>query len=564
VEQGEIFSLSVEISGTRKRPTINFPQMSGFQVLNSNPSTSSSMSIINGKTSITQTYTYSLRANSAGNFQIPSFEIILSGKRIKSAPISMKVVKQITSEGAAEVFLKNEISSANVYINQEVTVSTKLYIKDGVRIYNNNLSFEKEPLFSGFWREKYEIKNFEKLSSELVKDARYSVYLIRKDALFPTKKGKLKVESVRINLGIVKKSKRRRRSPFGSIFDDDFFGGGGNVVQKSLTAQSRTINVKDFPINDSETFSRFSGILKLTHSIDKTNVKTNDAIKFSLNFEGQGNFNILESPEFFISPDLESYEPSTNQKIFKNRKKISAVKKFEYVFVPRVAGKQQIGPIKLEYLDIRTKKIRSLEIPAITISVKQGKSHMTVASSGNSTLGRDVKQLDKDIRFIRLESGNLEKAGSYLYKNIYYYFAYLFVFLMFVGLYYSFLNREKLMGNANFKRKKEASGKVLKWLKNANIFKSEKNSERFFPAIQESIQGYIADKLGLNSAGFTTESFEESLRTNKIDDELIKEAQSILESCDFYRFSNPTDPEKEMDEIYSRTETLIKKLTKQI
>lgn len=558
--------LTIEINGTQKRPSIQLPKLNDFYTVNSIPSTSSNVSIVNGRMTQKVSYVYYLKPKRNGKLVIPSFTIQVEGAKVSSNAISVSVLKNanVNKTKSKAVFIQNSLSTTKPYINQEVTVSTKMYIRQGVRIYNNSISFNKEPAISGVWREKYDLKGFEKLADKVIKNVQYQVYLIRKDALFPTIKGKLSIESVEVKIGIIEKSKKRGRR---SLFDDPFFssfGGNSKVRNLNLSAPKRVINVRSFPANKPDNFNQFSGALYLQAALDKTSVKTNEAIKLTVVLEGEGNFQTLSVPEFFISPDLEKYEPAITSNVFRNRTKIAGKKKIEYVLVPRVAGDLKIGPVTLSYFDTRTKRIKTLTSKNLNVSVSQGKSHSTVASASSDQLKMNVKQLKEDIRYIRNTSGGFTERGNYYHESSLYLSSYGMSLGLFALLFFLFNSKEKLSSNSNLKRKKEASGKVTKVLKNALEFKTKEDSAQFFVSIHTAIVGYVADKLSMDAAGFTSDSLKDNLENKELDSAIISEILDILNTCDFYRFSNPSNATEEMETIYAKTTDVLNLLTKKL
>jgi hypothetical protein len=183
VEVGEQFSLSFTLNA---KPTeFNAPSITDFEIL-AGPSTSSSTSIevINGKVSRSQsyTYTYILTASKEGKYTIEPAEALVGKERIRSNPIVIEVVK--TSSGSSanktnqaavrdlkdshsdelpndELFVTVELNRRSVYLGEPIEATIKIYTRVSI------LAFEdaKFPAFDGFWSQ--EIKespnvNFER------------------------------------------------------------------------------------------------------------------------------------------------------------------------------------------------------------------------------------------------------------------------------------------------------------------------------------------------------------------------------------------------------------------
>ena len=86
----EQFSITFTVNGSGDK--FQAPLFSDFTVL-TGPSTSSSTTIINGKVSNENSYTYYLRAKKVGLFTIGSASIRVNGKQYQSSTTSIQVLK---------------------------------------------------------------------------------------------------------------------------------------------------------------------------------------------------------------------------------------------------------------------------------------------------------------------------------------------------------------------------------------------------------------------------------------------------------------------------------------
>ncbi|MCB0278746.1 MAG: protein BatD, partial [Calditrichaeota bacterium] len=425
-------------------------------------------------------------------------------------------------------------------------------------IYQNNISFSKLPSYTGVWKEKYELDGFKQLPAQTVNGVNYNVYLIEKEALFPTITGSLDVESAEISMNIVKQRTQRRRN---SIFDDFFSSGRAELEQITVRAPNRKITVKPFPSNLPDNFTNFAGTLNMSAKLDKTDAKTNEGVKLTIILNGSGNIQTLKEPSFFISPDIEQYEPTVRSTINRKGNAINGRKIIEYVLVPRVEGQLKIGPIEFSYWNSSTNKLETLRENEMILNVTQGKTFAS-APTGNGVSKKDVRQLDQDIRYIRSDSEEFQSINSNLLSSRIYQATYLLTILCYIGAYFYLNKRSKLASDVNLKRRKEAQGKVSRILKEAKTYHDQKDSSNFFQAINRAICQYIADKTAKDAAGFTSDSIRKTLSDKQIEDQLIKDVLAITEKCDFYRFANPNNPAEEMESIWDQSTEVLSKLTK--
>ena len=151
---GDQVQLIIVVENATKRPQIRLPVLSDFELMNPDPFTSQQTSIINGSMSQSLTMTYVLQPKREGELIIPAFKIELSGKTYETQPIKVKILRNTEKEKevANFAFLTNTVSSSSPVINEEVTVTTKLFLRQDVQVYNNSISFGNEPHIQGVWQ----------------------------------------------------------------------------------------------------------------------------------------------------------------------------------------------------------------------------------------------------------------------------------------------------------------------------------------------------------------------------------------------------------------------------
>ena len=140
------FQLVYSVNASGK--DLRLPEITNFEVL-AGPfeSRSSSYQIINGKTtsSISISYTYTLQGTKTGTFTVPSGSIVVDGQKYNSNGLSIKVLpaddasasksqNNQQSNGSStqsisneNVFIRTSVSKNNVYEQEAVLVTYKLY-----------------------------------------------------------------------------------------------------------------------------------------------------------------------------------------------------------------------------------------------------------------------------------------------------------------------------------------------------------------------------------------------------------------------------------------------------
>ncbi|RYE37841.1 MAG: protein BatD, partial [Sphingobacteriales bacterium] len=90
VAVGEQFEVTFTLNGNAE--SFDPPSFNGFQVL-SGPNQSTSMTSINGRTTMSLSLSYILAGTKEGSFTITAASVTAGGKQYKSNPIKIKVAK---------------------------------------------------------------------------------------------------------------------------------------------------------------------------------------------------------------------------------------------------------------------------------------------------------------------------------------------------------------------------------------------------------------------------------------------------------------------------------------
>ena len=138
------------------------PSLANFHILNG-PSQgfSQSYSNINGKTTekIKTTISYNIQAKKEGKYIIGPASVQVNNKTIKSKNVKIVVEKSTIKENKStnnekQVFIKLRINKSEIFIGEQISAISKIYIKNGVNIQNTEIS----PItYDGFWEDEVKV-----------------------------------------------------------------------------------------------------------------------------------------------------------------------------------------------------------------------------------------------------------------------------------------------------------------------------------------------------------------------------------------------------------------------
>lgn len=577
VELGEQFRLAYSLN--KKGSDLRVPTLEGFDLL-MGPQTSytSGFSSVNGKVSqsVSYTYTYVLEAVKEGTFQIPAATVSVDGKEIRSNALTIQVVKgsggrnassgntqrAARPDGSAAVneenlFVKVDVSRKNVYMGEGILATIKVY----TRVDLVNFGQSKFPSFNGFLAEEIPTPQRVELVRENYNGKIYNVGIIRKVLLFPQHAGDITIDPFELECMV------RQQLGGGRSFFDDFFG---NYRDVTVRRKSRpvTIHVKELPQEGrSLGFSGTVGHISMRTSVSSDSLKANDALTYKVVFQGSGNLKLLEAPKINFPADFESYEPKVTKDIKTTENGMSGTVTYEYLLIPRYAGKYTIPAVQYSFFDTQTNSYKTLRSQEYLIRV--GKGSGNVPSDSNlaaiqSFKKEDVRQLGRDIRYIKTGNLGLYAQGAGFYGTWAYWLAFLVPFVLFVaGVIF---NRRRIKANADMVRvKNKAANKMArKRMKVAATAMKSHNSEAFYEEVLKALWGYVSYKLNIDRAELNRDNISELLQRKSVDVTLIQEFITVLDHCEFARYAPASNQEQEMDKVYSDGIEVITKLDKAI
>jgi hypothetical protein len=563
VAMGEQFRLGFTLN--ERGTDLQLPDLSNFDVL-MGPSTSqsSSIQIINGKTTQSSSFSYIfvLRAKKEGKFTIRPASIKVGGKTYESNSLNIQVVKgqpqqqqqqsgqqqgggqQQQDEAPAgniskdNLFVRVAVDKSNVSKGEQILATVKLYISQNVPL--NGFDDVKLPSYEGFWTKDIEVPTQINFTREVFNGRIYQVGVLKKTILFPQQTGNIRIDPFEISC-LVRQRVRQQQS-----FFDDFFD-NYRVVKAKVVSDPVTINVKDLP-GQPDGFTGAVGNFSFSGTLDKTEGKTNEAMTLKLTVSGNGNLNLINPPKLELPQDFESYEPKTSDKTIASESGMSGSISFEYLFIPRYAGNFTIPAVKFTFFNPNTRQFETKTTEAFNIRIEKGKDDgkTSVVSSYSK---EDVKMIGKDIRFIKQNKSALKQKGSSFYGTFEFYLIYMLSIIGFAVFFV--INRKKIKENENIVlvKNKQANKVALKRLKEAAVFLKNNQAEQFYEAVIKALWGYLSDKLSIPVADLNREKAASALLEKGISQDVVSELMKIIDDCEFARYA-PAAFSGTMNEIY--------------
>lgn len=589
------FEVSFTVN-TTNASNFKAPTFRGVQVLSGpHQSQSTSMSFINGRQSGSSKLTFSfyLKPLSVGTVNIAPAKITVSGTVYQSNPISIRVDKSTPSSNQQKHSQNNYYQSPNtpsssqqqqktdiklddkaLFIRaipnkttavpgEQIVLTYKLYTLVNVSQYQ----IERSPVSKGFWLEELDAQQQPQMSHETYEGRQYNVATIRKVLVFPQQEGKLTIEplAIEVTAYVQTRTNRGRQSTgdpfFDSFFNDPFFSSMFSVqnqpIQKKLSSNSVTINVKSLP-NAPQNYIGAVGKFSLSSEIDRNECRANEAISLKYTLSGSGNITLIDKLPLKLPSDFEVYEPTITDNIQKNENGISGTRTFEYIIIPRQEGKFSLDSMHVSFYDTETKQYKTLSTPSYNLSISRGKDN------DYQTQQRSEREKYRKMDIKPLQHINIAKNISLnAFESIWFWLSFIFIvgFTIAFILYY----RQKLEMNKDIKavRLRKANRVALKRLKKAKDYLIKREDEAFIDEISKSIWCYLEDKFGIERYDLCMEKIVFTLNLQQIDKTITDNLVSLLAKTEMLRFSSDKSFE-ENENLYTETLTLISNLESEL
>jgi hypothetical protein len=548
----------LRIEFTMNKDGDNFvpPSFDGFQVL-MGPNQSVSHSWVNGKRSFSKTYSYILDPQAKGTFTIKQAEVEIDGSIYKTTPITITVSEAVNDPNAPpsateiagdNLHLVAEVSNANPYLNEAISVVYKLYVSPRINV--SNFVPKANPTYNNFWSQDIRVSRYQ-VETGLYKGEQYRYVILKKTVLYPQKTGKLEIEPLALDVTVDVPTNRR-----------DIFGGRlYNQINKTVTAGKRTITVKALPENGKPAgFTGAVGQFTFDVVTTKSDLKANESLTAKLQVSGTGNLKLFELPKLTLPSSLEVYEPElveeVNTTLSGNRGEISN----NYTIIPQYKGKYPIPSVAFSYFDPDKGTYKTLTSQQLLINVFEGPTNdASVATSDPGIVKQNVNADENQFKFIKLSTALSEKSDSVFFgSTLYYWLLLLPLFGIPIAIFIG-KKRAEIAGDVIGNRVRKANKLAKKYLSEAK--KNIGQKEAFYESLERALHNYLKAKLKLVTSEFSKEKISELLRSNGVENGVVDDFIGILKSCELARYSPSTKAEMEVD--YEKSADVISKIDKQ-
>lgn len=346
MQLGETVTLNVQVEGDMQAQAPDFSALSGDFGMTGTQS-SSSMNIVNGKSSSSLLWAVGLSPKRAGTFTIPALKV--AGQQTQPLTLVVAAPSAAASQPGGDVFVEAQADPLSPYVQQQVLLTVKLYF--AVNLVDGNLD---DPQVKGA------------VVRKLGQDSHYRAQagsrsynvVERHYALTPENNGAMSVPPIVFRGHAV-----------------DANGGGFFFNQgRAIGAQSPAIalNVRQRPAaSGNDTWLPARSMSLTATGIDATtHAQVGEPLTLTLRLEAQG-LGFEQLPKLDLpkidGADIYPDKPVTQDK--NDGQWLYGVRERKFAIVPNRAGPLTLPPITVAWWDTAHDAAQTAKLPSVTLNV---------------------------------------------------------------------------------------------------------------------------------------------------------------------------------------------------
>lgn len=590
IGKDEFAQLSLTVENANDIEQIVPPRLRDFNLI-SGPSEMTSMSVVNGISTTSKSLVYVIKPATTGVFTIPAAFARADGRDYRSNPVTIKVVSKPTGNNAVNspfnspfgnmdpfaeptpratyndfilrkgenpadkirknMFVRVEVDKNTAYVGEPVVATYKLYTR-----LKSESNMTKNPSFNGFSVLDMQQPTDMSYSTEKFEGREYNVYILRKVQLYPLLTGNQELGTAEIenNVQFIK-AEYLNRQP--DLVNDMFRGftqaaipPEGIEIQK-VTLQSKPLTVLIKPLPDAgkpQSFKGAVGKFSIEAKVEKNNFSTDDDGKMAIIVSGEGNLQMINSPEIAWPQGIEGFDPKATDDLYKGTIPVSGRKIFGFPFTVSKPGNYTLPAVEFSYFDLHDGKYKEIRSNPISITVTQGTGKpRSVIAETNTRQNENylTRFFDNRLRVVSLV-------------------AVLIIIGLIVWLKGDSKKEKKSIADAKSLEEAIEKEKVVEEIiveqQNPLALTEEclqlNDESSFYTYLNEELKKYVAKKLELPLEEMNRKNIIERLDAKGVSNETSKQLETLIDDIQWHLYTPLSNNEK-MKEMYERAQDII-------
>jgi len=379
VTEGEnsIYRLTITMEGNRRldlssvRPP-SPPEVEGLRFRYIGPRTQ--IVTTNGETTANFSFLYEVRTSEPGTFEVPTFQIGDSQRRLTIPSAELEVLERESPSGDEEnlpqdraVWLEYELPRENVYVGESVPLKVRLFVNNTKVIRASMVTEGPEKIGDAF-----SIGDSGSASQRQVRRGDAILTVAEWEVLVTPLKTGAQPLLFELPLQVSLRDRGNRpRSRFDSMFGPSLFD--QMFASEMVRAYSENRDIEILPLPTEGQPADFSGgignFAVEDTSLSSSEVRVGEPFLYSISISGEGNFDRLESPVLAGGEeDWRLYDPETSFSP-EDEQGYSGTKTFTFTLAARSEAQQSTPPFSLSYFSPEEGEYKTVDIPPRPLSV---------------------------------------------------------------------------------------------------------------------------------------------------------------------------------------------------
>lgn len=533
-------------------------------------SESSSMTVVNGRTTLSSSRTYVATCSAAkeGSYTVGPFTV----DGVKSNKVSYRIVKsgagplskmrqrqqqpqqqsrsqaqqmpdpddsskgpKFIGKGNEKLFLRASVSKTSAYEQEALVYTVKLYSSYAPIKF---IGATEAPKFDGFVVEESDEVS-KSLTYETYNGHEYATAVIARYIIFPQMTGKLTIKG---NTYTVSTDEQE-------YYDDPYFRmlTVRRPIQLNVTPNDLVIDVKALPSPQPAGFSGAVGQFSISSSLPEQTLKTNQAASIIYNVKGSGNLKYLQLPDLnnIYPKQIEVFTPTTQINAEPRGGTVTGNVQFDYSFTPLETGRYEIPEVTLVYFNPATGQYEKSVARGYSVEVDKG------ALSEKSQTKNRLKFSDGLMPVRSLHTS----YTPYVFRMSFWLWFILPAIALGLIVY---IYRRQLKSAADIvgTRMRKAGKVAARRLKKAAACMKAGNRDSFYDEMLVALWGYVSAKLNIQTSELNRQNVAERLADAGAPEETVNELVAVLDDCEFAKYA-PGSGADELKTVYKRGADVI-------
>lgn len=358
----ETFIIKINVSNDKIKTYDQFPDIPSFQ--KQGISQSSSMNVINGQVTSSNSIIQYYKPTRKGNFVLPAFSIAINGQSFDFEGKRITVTDPVSSQGGSrsgglfdpfsdffgrteeepeyielddEAFFSVTVDKEEVYAREGFTIALAFYMSESnqapFNFYKPGEQLDdvlKKVKPTQAWEENYNITNIEP-EQVTINGKRWVRYKVYEATFFPFSEGTIEIPSIPWEM--IKYRVARNPSFFGASRQEDF---------KTFYSSPKTITIKPLPSHPLRNEVAV-GQFQIRENINQLEVETGEGFNYNFGISGVGNINAISPPQLISGANLNTFDPNVRQQINRGYGRVSGIKEYSYYLTINEPGEVNLA-----------------------------------------------------------------------------------------------------------------------------------------------------------------------------------------------------------------------------